>query len=113
MELVFNWNRLLPSIAVKDPGMLLLLRSPFVLRRELVRELGILALRGERLGPEAHEEVVRAAVVELADLAAGALVLVEQAADARVERGREHLGLGVVRLDAQVLERDGEREELA
>jgi hypothetical protein len=56
---------------------------------------------------------VAAAVVDAAELAAGRLVLVEEGAGRPVERVGQDLGAGVARALGQLLEADGQREELA
>ena len=76
-------------------------------------ELGVVGLRGELLRPVEGEVEVAAAVVDLADAAGGRLVLVEERAGRPVERVGEHLGPGVAGGRGEVLEADGQGEELA
>jgi hypothetical protein len=54
--------------------------------REMGGKLGILGLRGQRLGPVAGEPVVAVAVVGLAGLALGRVVVVEIALRGRLDR---------------------------
>ena len=81
--------------------------------RELRRELGVVGLRGQLLGPVEREIEVAAAVVELVHLARRRATLVQHRTRRVVERVGEQLRGRVVGLLPEELERRGEREELA
>ena len=68
-------------------------------RRESLRELGVVGLRGQRLRPVQREVEVAAAIVELACARARRLVVFEELARRFVERLREDLRPLVARLD--------------
>mmetsp|Transcript_9903 Transcript_9903/g.31815 ORF Transcript_9903/g.31815 Transcript_9903/m.31815 type:complete len:258 (-) Transcript_9903:2034-2807(-) len=73
----------------------------------------VVLLVGKRSGPVLGEVVVGAAVVELADLALGRLVVGEDHPGGLVECLSDEGGAGVVGLVGEVLDGDGEGEELA
>jgi hypothetical protein len=81
--------------------------------REMGGKIGVLGLRGQRLGPVAGEPVVAVAVVGLADLALGRVVIVEIALRGRLDRLAQHARLGVALGIGEELEAFAKRAELA
>ena len=71
-------------------------------------QFGIFGLCGQLLRPVQRQVELAAAVVELAGLRAGALVVVQQLAGGGVQRFGQQLGTGVVVLQAQVFQADGQ-----
>ena len=69
-------------------------------RRELGRQLGVLGLRGQLLRPVQGQVELAAAVVQLAGLGRGVLVVVQQLACGGVQRLGQDLGLAVAGLQA-------------
>src|SRR5215218_4033907 len=102
----------LDAVELAD-DLLLIVREPLRERLERLRQFGVAVLLGELLRPVAGEEVVAAAVVELADLARRRLAVLQQRAGGGVERATEDPRARVVVLVGQHLERDRERQELA
>src|SRR5215469_3334191 len=82
-------------------------------RLEAGLQLLVLGLRGQRLRPVEREVEMAAAIVDLADLARGRAVELEDLADGGIERLGENLRLGVLVGLRQMLERRAEGEELA
>src|SRR5690606_38442888 len=93
--------------------LLLVARQRVSQRREGGLQLRILVLRGQLLRPVHGQVEVAAAVVDAAQAAGGRLVVVQERAGGRVQRLRQHPRLRVVVALGQVLERGGERQELA
>jgi hypothetical protein len=81
--------------------------------REMGGKLGVLGLRGQRLGPVAGEPVVAVAVVGLAGLALGRVVVVEIALRGRLDRLAQDARLGVALRLGEELEALAEGAELA
>ena len=81
--------------------------------REDRRQLGVGLLRGQLLRPVQREVEVAAAVVDRAERAARRLVVLEERAGRGIQRVGQHLRLDVAGEVREVLERGGEREELA
>ena len=77
------------------------------------RQLGVVGLACQLLGPELGQVEVAAAVVELAGLALRGLVLQQEGAGGPVQRVGKDLCTGVARGRGQVLEADREGQELA
>ena len=93
--------------------LLLVLRERGGDRRERRRELGVLRLRRELLRPVEPQVEVASAVVDRAESATRRAVLFEEGSRRSVQRLREDAGLLVARAVCEVLERSGQREELA